>query len=396
MEDILKTDFGVYMILKCSDKGDLFNSDYTVWDTQKKEDGARQILDGLRYLHTKGIFHRDIKPSNILIFSRHRLNLRICDFELATRRRFSNETAGSRAWAAPEVYLEPEDSDKIRSYECHRLDVWSFGVLLLSFFQDPRNFRVVDYNDIDRFQSYHERLADAATPYHAWRGVFHLIQKTLVMEPNKRQDIVWCWDYLKGLDAEDDLDQISTSKTSILTEIDITPPTIVLQSPSNYPGTDGSQSQIPAHALTPAAACTKTTAASQSPNATHQVPTRSSSCAPTVSLHSDLSFDDTFSKATHTEQAPGPLPGEQEIPAMELNESNSSGLGPFVDAGSMTLRKLKSYNHMEYLDELAQFISSDTNSTKRKQIRRKTPKVANKDMKEFEDELASICDQSKH
>lgn len=37
-----------------------------------------QLLRGLHYLHSAGVFHRDIKPSNILL--NKECELRICDF----------------------------------------------------------------------------------------------------------------------------------------------------------------------------------------------------------------------------------------------------------------------------------------------------------------------------
>lgn len=41
----------------------------------------KQILFGLRYIHSKGIIHRDIKPSNIL--ANLDCSIKICDFGLA-------------------------------------------------------------------------------------------------------------------------------------------------------------------------------------------------------------------------------------------------------------------------------------------------------------------------
>ena len=60
--------------------GDLLN--YVRRRRKLKEDAAKhlfkQIMEGLRYCHSRGILHRDIKLDNILLTSEG--DIKICDF----------------------------------------------------------------------------------------------------------------------------------------------------------------------------------------------------------------------------------------------------------------------------------------------------------------------------
>ncbi|KAL8557179.1 hypothetical protein ACS0TY_004578 [Phlomoides rotata] len=71
----------------------------------------KQILEGVEYLHEKGLMHRDIKPSNILMNSI--LDLKICDFGLS---RHVGSESGSYTpgvvtlwYRAPELLLGQKD-----------------------------------------------------------------------------------------------------------------------------------------------------------------------------------------------------------------------------------------------------------------------------------------------
>ncbi|KDP26672.1 hypothetical protein JCGZ_17830 [Jatropha curcas] len=112
-------------------------------------DVAKQVLNGLNYLHAHNIVHLDIKPSNLLISNG--MKVKIGDFGVSrivndndTR---NYENLGSRGTYA---YMSPErlDSQTFGSGYVYAGDVWSLGVSLwelyvghFPFFEDARTTR---------------------------------------------------------------------------------------------------------------------------------------------------------------------------------------------------------------------------------------------------------------
>jgi serine/threonine protein kinase len=88
-----------------------------------------QILRGLKYVHSAGIYHRDLKPRNLLVNSN--CDLKICDFGLAradieqlqTSQTALTDYIATRWYRAPEVILS------WRKYTA-AIDVWSVGCIL--------------------------------------------------------------------------------------------------------------------------------------------------------------------------------------------------------------------------------------------------------------------------
>ncbi|PNH12464.1 Serine/threonine-protein kinase 4 A, partial [Tetrabaena socialis] len=86
---------------------------------------ARQIAEGLLFLHAHRIVHRDLKPDNVLLTSRG--DVKLCDFGLsqvlaASSSIVSTGGNGHPYWMAPELL-------RGQSYDT-KVDVWSWGVLL--------------------------------------------------------------------------------------------------------------------------------------------------------------------------------------------------------------------------------------------------------------------------
>jgi WNK lysine deficient protein kinase len=86
---------------------------------------CRHILEGLAYLHARGIIHRDLKCDNIFV-NGSQGQVKIGDLGLAAvvRRRGNGASCvvGTPEFMAPEVYAEDYDE---------RADVYSFGMCVL-------------------------------------------------------------------------------------------------------------------------------------------------------------------------------------------------------------------------------------------------------------------------
>lgn len=84
----------------------------------------KQILSGVKYLHSVGIIHRDIKLDNILI-NYPNLSVKICDFGLSCLQRTNGSLTGqvvTRYYRAPEIILDCEYDESA--------DMWSVGCIL--------------------------------------------------------------------------------------------------------------------------------------------------------------------------------------------------------------------------------------------------------------------------
>lgn len=82
-----------------------------------------QLLQGLNYMHNKGIAHRDIKCENLLL-SDHGPSpiLKISDFGLSKILQDNNTVCGTKYYASPEMV------NNEKNYT-HKVDIWSAGVV---------------------------------------------------------------------------------------------------------------------------------------------------------------------------------------------------------------------------------------------------------------------------
>ncbi|XP_075253963.1 uncharacterized protein LOC142345654 isoform X2 [Convolutriloba macropyga] len=88
---------------------------------------SREILEGLKYLHSMKVIHRDIKGQNILLTDK--AEVKLVDFGVSAK---LDKTVGKRCtfigtpyWMAPEVIECEKDPSKSYTFEC---DIWSTGI----------------------------------------------------------------------------------------------------------------------------------------------------------------------------------------------------------------------------------------------------------------------------
>lgn len=105
----------------------------TDFDTAVKGSGrnerrklARQLIDAVAHMHSRGVTHGDLKPSNILVDTTgSEPRIKLIDFNLSDSSEFTidKEVGGNRRYAAPEQFTK---GYRLRP----SADVWSLGKLL--------------------------------------------------------------------------------------------------------------------------------------------------------------------------------------------------------------------------------------------------------------------------
>ncbi|XP_076040324.1 serine/threonine-protein kinase grp isoform X2 [Oratosquilla oratoria] len=119
-----------YMFLEYAAGGELFDriEPDVGMPSHEAQKYFRELIDGVEYLHSKGVTHRDLKPENLLLDEDDRL--KITDFGMATLFRHNGQErnldrkCGTKPYMAPEVLVKP--------YRAEPSDIWSCGVILVA------------------------------------------------------------------------------------------------------------------------------------------------------------------------------------------------------------------------------------------------------------------------
>jgi len=128
LKEIFETGKQITLVMELVNGGELFFKivDRGCYSEKDASNIVRQIINGVKYLHSLGIAHRDLKPENLLCSGESdNMEIKIADFGLskifAGGQRLET-SCGTPDYAAPEVLIGETAYDK-------SVDLWSVGVI---------------------------------------------------------------------------------------------------------------------------------------------------------------------------------------------------------------------------------------------------------------------------
>jgi len=180
------------LVQELAPNGELF--DYLMYTNCFPEKMARslfhQLIDGLGYMHSKGIAHRDLKPENLLFDAN--FNLKIADFGFSYQfRKGEGDKSKMRTELGTKGYMAPEIIQN-KKYD-EKTDIFAAGVILficLAGFPPFQNAVQADWW-FDKLMSHKYKLFWMA---HERTSKFSdsakdIIQRMLEPKPSARVDV---------------------------------------------------------------------------------------------------------------------------------------------------------------------------------------------------------------
>ncbi|CAN1806242.1 CBL-interacting serine/threonine-protein kinase 1 [Linum perenne] len=178
LHEVLASKSKIYMVLEYVSGGELYDRIASKGRGVSEADARKifhQLIDGVSYCHSNGVFHRDLKPENVLMDAKG--CIKISDFGLSALPRHLGKDGllhtlcGSPNYVAPEVLLN-------KGYDGATCDIWSCGVILYVILTgflpfDDRNITALYYKIVK---------GDVEIPKEMSSGAGNMIRR--ILDPN--------------------------------------------------------------------------------------------------------------------------------------------------------------------------------------------------------------------
>jgi serine/threonine protein kinase len=153
-----------YIVMELAPYGDLADllmSDAYPRDPAFARTMFHQMINGVEYLHSKGIAHMDLKPENILVAEDFALKITDFDGAVNVAEDTSMDGAGTKNYRAPELIDRSHSIDPMQS------DVFSLGVILFLLYaaifpytedahpEEADLFKFITTGNLDKFWEHH-------------------------------------------------------------------------------------------------------------------------------------------------------------------------------------------------------------------------------------------------
>ena len=180
--EIISTETTYYIFMDYCSKGELFN--YIVEKQHLSQELSAffyyQLINGIEYIHKKGVCHRDLKPENLLLTEKNKL--KIIDFGLSNyfKGNLLETPCGSPCYASPEMVMG-------NKYNGFCIDIWSSGIILYAMLCGYLPFEEMEndeYNEV-LFRNIVECNVDYPNEF-ITPVAKDLLCKILVKDPKKR------------------------------------------------------------------------------------------------------------------------------------------------------------------------------------------------------------------
>ncbi|KAJ2656685.1 serine/threonine protein kinase, CMGC, CDC2/CDK sub [Coemansia sp. RSA 1285] len=171
----------VYMVMEYMDYDLSGLANHPQWNPEPahKKSLMHQLLEGLAFMHERGILHRDIKGSNLLV-NQHG-QVKYVDFGLA--RSFHHTRMQELTNRVITLWYRPPELLLGTTVYGPEVDIWSLGCVLLELFTKKPAFQ--GQNDIDQLEQIFKLLG---TPSPEVWNSFRKLPWTCYMTPNTRYE----------------------------------------------------------------------------------------------------------------------------------------------------------------------------------------------------------------